>query len=143
MSKFALKPWWDPFEEFDNLFERSLPKVWEREIELAPACDVYQDEKNVIVETSVPGVDRNDIDISIEDDILTIKGKTEKKEEIKKENYFRKEIRKGSFSRVVNLPVAVIADDAHAKFDNGILKITVPKAEPTKETKKIKVNIDQ
>lgn len=143
MPKFSLKPWWDPFEEFDNLFERNLPQAWEGEIKLAPACDVYQTDDQVVVETSVPGVDPDEIDISIEDDMLTIKGETEKREEIKKENYFRKEIRKGSFSRMVNLPVPVMANDAKAKFENGILKINIPKAEPLKEIKKIKVNIEK
>lgn len=143
MTKYSLKPWWDPFEEFDNFFDRNLPKVWSQDMDLAPACDIYQTENDVVIETSVPGVDPDKVDISIEDDILTIKGETEKKEEVKNEDYYRKEIRKGSFSRVVNLPVPVKSDNANAKFDNGILKISIPKAEPVKEIKRIKVNIEK
>ena len=142
MAKYSITPW-DPFEEFDNFFERNLPKAWSEEWEMAPACDVYQKDNEVVVETSVPGIDSDKIDISIEDDVLTIKGETEKKEEVKKEDYFRKEIRKGSFSRVVGLPVPVKPDEASAKFDNGILKISIHKAEPVKESKRIKVEVNK
>ncbi len=106
----------------------------------APAIDVYQDNDNLVVETSLPGIDPKNIDISVENDVLTISGETKEKKEVKKEDYYRKEIREGSFSRSVILPVPVKGTKAKAEYDSGVLKVVLPKAEEAKP-KKISVNI--
>jgi HSP20 family protein len=106
----------------------------------APAIDVYQDNDDLIVETSLPGIDSENIDISVENDVLTISGETNEKKEVKREDYYRKEIRQGSFSRSVILPVAVKGSEATAEYDNGVLSIRMPKAEEAKP-KKIAVSV--
>ena len=125
-----------PFRDLDRLFEEGS---WEGG-GFTPAIDVYQDNDNVIVETPLPGVDPEKVDITIENDVLTVSGQTEDSQEIKRENYYRKEVRKGSFSRSVILPMSVKADMAEAHSEKGILKIVIPKAEEVKP-KKIAVKI--
>lgn len=105
-----------------------------------PPLDVYQDRDNVIAELSVPGIDPEKIDISIENDVLTISGSSEDKREIKREDYYRKEVRSGNFSRSVVLPMSVKGDNAQAHYEKGVLTITMPKEEAVKP-KKVSVQV--
>jgi len=127
---------WSPWGEIDRVFEEDF---W-RTSAFSPAMDVYQDKDNVMVETVLPGVDPDKVEISVENDVLTLSGTSEEKREVKNEDYYRKEIRQGSFSRSVILPMTVKSDQAEAHYDKGILKITLPKAEEAKP-KKITVNV--
>ncbi|NTV41077.1 MAG: Hsp20/alpha crystallin family protein [Candidatus Moranbacteria bacterium] len=124
---------WAPnfqLRDLDHFFEEN----WEGG-DFSPAIDVRQEKDNVIVETSLPGIDADKIEISVENDVLTIAGHTEEKKEIKREDYYRKEIREGSFSRSVILPMGIKASEAEASYDKGVLKITMPKAEQAKPKK--------
>ena len=105
-----------------------------------PALDVYQDKDNVVAELSVPGIDPNKVDLTIENDVLTVSGSSEEKQEVKREDYYRKEVRTGSFSRSVVLPMAVKGNDAQAHYDKGVLTITMPKEESVKP-KKVTVSV--
>lgn len=107
-----------------------------------PALDVFQDKDNVVAELALPGINPSDIDITIENDVLTVCGSTESKQEVKREDYYRKEVRTGSFSRSVVLPMAVKGNDAQAKYDKGLLTITMPKEESVKP-KKIAVQVEE
>lgn len=131
-------PFFEPFEEMDKSFGSMLPTLRDGN-GFMPAIDVYEDNDNVIVETQLAGIDPNKVDVSIENDILSIKGESEKKSEIDEKNYYRKEIRRGSFFRSVQLPVHVQADAARAIAESGILKIMIPKA---KEAKANKIKIE-
>lgn len=104
--------------------------------------DMYEKDDKVIVTLKAPGFDEKSIDISIEDNTLTITGTAEAtdEEEDKKRKYYRKEIRKQSFARSVSLPSRVIADKAEAEFKNGMLHLTLPKAEESLP-KKIQVKV--
>lgn len=126
----------NPLKDFERLFSDDF---WNG-ADFSPAIDIYQDKDNVIVETLLAGVDPEKVEISVENDVLTISGKTEGKKEIKKENYYRKEIREGSFSRSVILPMQVKADEAEATSKKGILRVVLPKAEEVKP-KKIAVKV--
>ncbi len=106
----------------------------------APAIDVYQDKDNVIVEAAITGIKPEDVEVTVENDVLTIAGATEEKSEVKREDYYRKEIRSGSFSRSVILPMRVKGDAAEAHYEKGVLKIVIPKAEEVKP-KKIAVRV--
>jgi HSP20 family protein len=98
--------------------------------------DMYEDEDNVIVELKAPGFKDEDIEINVEDDMLSITGKTTQSvEENKERKYYYKEMRTESFARSINLPVKVLAEKANAEFENGILKIKLPKAEEVKPKK--------
>lgn len=122
---------WSPWRDMDKILEEGM---WSG-VDFTPAVDVYQDKDNVIVETSISGIEPEKVDISIENDVLTISGKKEEKQEVKREDYYRKEIREGSFSRSVILPMGVQGDKAEANYEKGILKITLPKAEEAKPKK--------
>lgn len=127
---------WSPMRDIDRFFEEDM---WNG-ANFTPAVDVYQDKDNVIVETPLAGIDPEKVDITVENDVLTISGHTEEKKEVKREDYYRKEVREGSFSRSVILPMSVKADMAEASSDKGMLKIVIPKAEEVKP-KKIAVKI--
>lgn len=128
----------EPFSEFDRWFD--TPSNFRSMANFTPAVDVWEDEDNVYVETSLPGIDPENVNISIENDILTIEGGSEKKTEVDEKNYYRKEVRYGSFHRSVALPTSVKNDAATANHENGILKVTLPKEEKVKP-QKIKVQI--
>jgi HSP20 family protein len=139
------EPWSDLVslrEAMDRLFEESV--VRPRAGWLAPlgaeslAVDMYETEDDVVVKTAVPGVKSEDIDVSITGDVLTIKGETKAEEKVEKANYVRQERRHGAFARSLTLPSTVVADKAIAEFENGVLILTLPKAEEVKP-KTIKV----
>lgn len=129
------RPMFDPFTDMDKFFE-DMPLAGQG---FVPALDVYQDADNFIVETPLPGIDPAEVNISVENDVLTIEGSSEKKSEVDEKNYYRKEIRSGSFHRAVALPAAVNGEKANAEYKDGMLKITIPKEERAKP-KQIKIS---
>lgn len=100
--------------------------------------DVYQTENDVVIKSTIAGVKPEDLDVSINNDMITIRGERKNEEVVENENYYYQECYWGSFSRSVVLPVDVIADKIEASLKNGILTIRLPKADTTK-TKKIQV----
>jgi len=100
--------------------------------------DIYQTDEDVVVKASVPGIKPEEVDVTITGDTLTLKGETKTEEEVKKENYFRKERSYGAFSRSILLPSSLQTDKAEATFENGVLTLTIPKAEESKP-KQIKI----
>lgn len=107
---------------------------------MTPAMDVYETKDAVVVETAIPGFDPEKVDIQVEDNLLTISGKSEKKKEVEDKNYLRQEVRYGQFQRTVAMPVKVEGEKAEATYADGVLKITVPKAGEVKR-KSIKINV--
>jgi len=104
--------------------------------------DMYEDKDNIVVKLKIAGYPKDSIDISIESGRLTVKGNVtnEEKEEDKDKKYYRKEISVMSFTRSVDLPVAVLSDKAVASFKDGMLQVVLPKSEEAKP-KKIKVAV--
>lgn len=134
---------WEPFrdlvtlrEAMDRLFEESFVRPqtgWLAQTEAgALAVDMYETEDAVVVKSAIPGIKPEDIDISLTGDTLTIKGETKFEEEVNEENYVRREMRYGSFSRTLSVPASVVTDEAEAEFENGVLTLTLPKAEEVK-----------
>lgn len=120
---------WEPFRDFiEKFFEEDFSFLLNRF-----ATDVYETDKDIVVEMQIPGFKKENIKISFKDGYLKVEGKAEEKEEEKDKNYWRREIRKGSFVRVVPLPVDVDSKKAKAKFENGVLKIVLPKIEVKEE----------
>ena len=128
---------WKPFGE--RFLERDFPVSTLPKFGWDLAVDVYEKNENVIAEMNLPGIDPEKIDISIEDDYLTVSGSREEKKETKEEDYYSKEIKRGSFERAVKLSYAVKKDKADASYKDGVLKITIPKDEKKEGTVKIKV----
>lgn len=119
----------DPFQEMEQFLERSAGMSRQG---FVPAVDVYQTKDAVVVETPLAGVDPKDVDITIENDVLHIRGEMKRESEVDEKNYYRKEVRAGSFYRSVALPTKVDSDKASAESDEGMLKITIPKAPEVK-----------
>lgn len=124
---------------FENFFSRPF------EIDFAssnlPAVDVYERDDKVIVKAELPGVKPEEVDISVSDGgTLTISGEKKFEDEVKREDYYRFESRYGRFSRSVELPSDVKAEEAKATYKDGLLKIELPKTE-NKKAKKIKIDI--
>lgn len=135
MSIIKWRPMLDPFQEIDKFLED-----WKAPAQgFVPALDVYQDKDNVVVETQLPGIDKNNVNISVENDVLTIEGSSEQKSEVDDKNYYRQEVRRGSFHRAVALPVSVNGEGSKAEYKDGVLKITIPKEERAKP-KQIKIS---
>ncbi len=143
---------WDPFKdfldiqnEFNRLFQRSFGletrKGNGRRANWMPATDIYEEKDNLVIKAELPGLKIEDIDVSVEDDHLVIKGERKFSEEIKEENYYRIERRYGSFERQIPLPDYVKKEDVKADYKEGLLTITLSKMEEVKP-KKIKVSIE-
>jgi HSP20 family protein len=132
-------PFFDGFEDMDKMFSEFVPVVRRGDAGgFVPAIDVYEDKGNLIVETQLAGIDPEKVSIAIENDVLTIKGESEKKSEVEDKDYYRKEIRRGSFFRTIQLPAHVDGDKASAISESGILKISIPKKEES-QPKTIKI----
>ncbi len=136
---------WDPFSEFRTLrramdrpfFDFYGPTIWRRDTLTFPV-DVSETDEQVVVKAALPGIQPEDVDISVNDGVLTIKGETKSEESSDGENYHRREIRYGAFFRSVPLPASVNDDKAEAGFKDGVLTVALPKAEEAKP-KQIKI----
>lgn len=132
-----------PFEEMDRIFENFFPRAMRwgmpsmsdfglpRENSL-PRVDVVEKDDEIVVRAEVAGVDKKDIDISMTENTLTIKGKTNHELREERGNYACAEIIHGSFSRTIGLPSEVDVDQAKASFSNGILEVDMPKLAKSK-----------
>jgi HSP20 family protein len=141
----------EPFREFATLQDR-INRVFRdsysgegRDESLstssfAPAVDVYEDEHKVTLKIEVPGIDEKDIDVQVENNILTVHGERKIEKEEKEENYRRVERQYGSFTRTFTLPTTVDTESVSATYDKGVLKIALPKKAEAKP-KQIKVNV--
>jgi HSP20 family protein len=140
---------WHPFTELmslrqamDRLFEDSFVRPSHVLTSLgevaAPALDIYQTPNEVVVKAVLPGVKPDDVSIDITGDTLTVKGESKAGQEVKREDYLYQERRYGAFSRSVVLPSGLKSDKAEATMEDGVLTLTIPKAEEVKP-KAIKV----
>ncbi|MEZ5543363.1 MAG: Hsp20/alpha crystallin family protein [Pseudomonadota bacterium] len=131
----------NPFDEMEQMFDQYLRGGWLRpwrfdwpalreaampELRF-PKVDVVDREDEVVVKAEVPGVDKKDLDVSVSDDSVTIKGTTSHEEKEEKGDYHRCEISRGSFSRTIALPATVDGAKAKADFKDGMLELTLPK----------------
>ncbi len=138
----ALSPW----EEMDRFFDRVMhpnwgPLRWNRpswndlmapfQSEI-PRVDVINREKEIVVHAEIPGLNKEDLDVSVTDNTVTIKGETRREEKKEEGDYFRQEIVRGSFTRTVTLPGDVDAGKAKASFKDGVLELTIPKVAGSK-----------
>jgi len=134
---------WSPFErlstlrdEMNRLFDLSAPGFGDREDRLlgvwSPPLDVFQDKDHVFVKAELPGMKKEDIRISLHENTLTISGERKQEQEVKEGDGYRSERFFGRFHRSVTLPLAVQTSDVKAQYKDGILAITLPKAEEAK-----------
>lgn len=132
---------WDPFREMmtlrnamDKLFDSAFvgPSIaWEQEA-LGMAVDVIENPDNFVVKASIPGINPDDLEITINNNVLTIKGEVKEEKDIEEARYHIRERRFGSFSRSFTIPSNVKANSIQANYQNGVLILNLPKAEEAK-----------
>lgn len=140
---------WDPFRELMSMQDRMnrLFQDYSRGEEaiganFVPAVDVYEDKDGITLKMEAPGIDEKDIDVRLENNVLTVQGERKFEKEEKEENFKRIERRYGSFTRSFTLPATVDTDSVQADYENGVLKIHLNKRAEAKP-KQIKVNVGQ
>ncbi len=133
----------DPFvrlhREIDDLFDSLVPgffrgaglvdALWHGDFDFAPSLELEETSKEIRVAAELPGVDEQDIQVSLENDVLTISGEKKQEKDVDQDGWQRSERVYGSFRRSVALPAEVALDKVAAKFKNGVLRITLPKVE--------------
>ncbi|MFN3939028.1 MAG: Hsp20/alpha crystallin family protein [Chitinophagales bacterium] len=118
------------FDMFDEVFNRNWPANWmEDRGTFVPSVNIKETEKAFMLEFAVPGFNKNDFDVQIENDFITISGKKESTNEVNTDKYTRKEFSFGSFKRTFNLPENIDSDNIEAMYENGILHVGLPKKE--------------
>ena len=126
------------FEEFVNNFEKS--QAQQEVFDFVPAVNTREGDDAYYVDVDLPGVKKEDVEISVDENVLTIKGKRETKEEVKEENYYRIESKYGTFSRSFTLPEKVDVENIKASSEDGVLEIVIPKQTVIKDSvKKIEI----
>lgn len=127
---------WDPFRDMTQVqsqFNRLVDQVWGgRQESWLPAVDVFDTQEAVVLKAELAGMDPDDIQIEVEDNVLTIKGERKFEEKVDEERYYRVERRFGSFQRDLALPQGVKPEDISAAYEDGVLTVTVPKVEEEK-----------
>ena len=135
---------WDPFREFNTLparFGGFFGRDWDLPVTTTawnPMVDIFENDNDVVFKAELPGMNPKDIDVKLENNVLTLKGERRLEKETKEENYHRIEREYGTFSRSFTLPTAVNGDNVAAEYKDGILTIVLPKTEGTK-SKPIKI----
>jgi len=134
-------------EEMEPLFEQwpfGWVTPWSRRAlavrEWGPRVDMFDRPDKVVIKAELPGMNKEDIDISVSGNVLTIQGERKAEEEVKDEDYYCCEQHRGAFYRAIQLPSGLETDNIDATYDNGILEITLPKA-PEVKPKKIEVKV--
>jgi HSP20 family protein len=138
---------WNPgqtmrwLNDFDGYVERRLERpTWTSNSERSLALDVSENDEGYVVKASVPGINPEDVDITFDDDVLTIKGEIVNESEQEEENFHIRERWYGSFGRSLRFPTNVDADSIEASYENGILTLNVPKVEE-EQPKRIEVKV--
>lgn len=147
MTQLMMRPIWSTrfpslMGEIDNLFDnffgqkefQDLQKQW------VPALDVHESKKDVVVSMDAPSIDPKEVEITITDNRLVVRGEKKAEEDIKEQNCHRSERFYGVFQRTIQLPTEVVGDKAKATYKDGVLRITIPKSEKV-VPKEIKVEI--
>jgi HSP20 family protein len=142
----------NPLSELENL-QREMNKLFDFSTagsgfpdtsllggQWAPAVDLYDSKDDVVVKADLPGVSKDDIVVSIQDNMLNIKGEKKRSSEVKEGGYLRSERFSGSFYRSISLPASVDRDNVRARYNNGVLELTLPKKEEAKP-KQIKIDV--
>jgi HSP20 family protein len=138
---------WEPFQNLmtvqdrmNRLFDEAFRGVgrtgseedWALGGAWAPAVDIYEHEGNLVLKAELPGIEHKDVDVRVENNVLTLQGERKFESEVKREQYHRVERAYGTFSRSFTLPTAVDTDKIKAEFKDGVLRVVLPKREEAK-----------
>ncbi|HLO27459.1 MAG TPA: Hsp20/alpha crystallin family protein [Geobacteraceae bacterium] len=140
-----------PFEDMERWFEEAfrrpflgpswMPRIKLPEImgEVSPSVDIFEDGNNVVVKAEVPGMKKEEIEVNLTQDTITISGHKKEEEKVEKKDFYRLERTFGSFTRKLRLPSDILTDKAKATFKDGVLEVRIPKS-PTARAKKIAID---
>ena len=145
---------WTPRKDVDKLIENYFDEPFKRFIherfprfeaitgigKISPSVDMYEKDDEIVVKAELPGMEKDKINISVSDGVLTLKGEVKKEKEVKEEDYYYSERSFGSFVRSISLPTKVQEKKIDANYKDGILEITLPKA-PEAKAKEVKVKV--
>ncbi|RMD78787.1 MAG: Hsp20/alpha crystallin family protein [Gammaproteobacteria bacterium] len=130
---------WNPFDEMERLMESFFPRGWLRPLRMGlpewpslpevriPPVDVIDRDEEVVVRAELPGVKKEDLEVSVADNTVTIRGRVQREEKQEEGEYYRAETARGEFTRTVLLPAEVDPEGAKARFQDGVLELTLPK----------------
>lgn len=142
--------------EIDRWFDRLTEDFWRRPFPSllfgdrwplpmisikAPSLDVFEEKDELVVKADLPGMNKDEIEVTVTENVVTIKGEKKKEEEVKEKDYYRRERSYGSFVRSVELPCEVKSDQIKANFKDGVLEVRMPKTEEAKK-KSVSIKID-
>jgi HSP20 family protein len=142
--------------EIDRWFDRLTEDFWRRPFPSlpfgdrwplpmvsikAPTLDVFEEKDELVVKADLPGMNKDEIEVTVTENVVTIKGEKKKEEEVKEKDYYRRERSYGSFVRSVELPCEVKSDQIKANFKDGVLVVRMPKTEEAKK-KAVSIKID-
>ena len=151
-SRYRGRGFYDPLSEMNRIvnqvFVGALPQRAEttqgtRVAGWGPAIDVIQQDEDLVIRAELPGVKPEDVDITVQDGVLTISGKLEEEREDERQGYLVRERRYGTFRRSLQLPQDVDEDQINARFEHGVLEITIRGAAATQEPKRIQIDGDE
>ena len=140
---------WDPFrnlstlqDQVNRLFETNFPARSDNSAltTWAPAVDIYETENELVIKADLPEMDEKELDVRVENNMLTLRGERKFEEKVKEDNYLRIERTYGSFSRSFSLPNTVNTEAIKAEYKNGVLRVELPKRAESKP-KQVKVNV--
>jgi HSP20 family protein len=136
---------WDPFSDVDSMFNRLMP-AWsriglpgngEKRLDWAPSANISETEKEYVIRAELPAVKKEDVQVTFDDGLLTIKGERKQQKEDKTEKFHRVESFYGSFERIFSLPENVSGDAIRCESKDGILTVHIPKTETPKQKAKV------
>jgi HSP20 family protein len=131
-------------DQVNQLFESATPSQGDHSAltAWAPAVDIHETENELVLKADLPGINEKDIDIRVENNMLTVRGERNFSQEVKEDNYLRIERSYGSFSRSFGLPNTVNTEAIKAEYKNGVLTVEMPKRAESKP-KQVKINVSQ
>jgi HSP20 family protein len=138
---------YDPVSEMNRVFDSMLGGLMRRSggqqraevTEWAPAIDVVTEDGDLVIRAELPGVKQEDVDITLQDNVLTVSGERKAEQEEERGGYYVRERRYGSFSRSLSVPEGVDESKIHARYENGVLEVTVEGAAQVQEPKRIQI----
>jgi len=138
---------YDPVSEMNRVFDNMLGGLVRRSggqqraevTEWAPAIDVVTEDGDLVIKAELPGVKQEDVDITLQDNVLTVSGQRKAEQEEERGGYYVRERRYGSFSRSLTVPEGVDESKIHARYENGVLEVTVEGAAQVQEPKRIQI----
>jgi HSP20 family protein len=150
LSPRGRRGFYDPLSEMNRMFDDMFGRLMRRPggqqgaqlegvTEWAPAIDVVTKDGDLVVRAELPGVKQEDVDITLQNNVLTISGERKAEQEEERGGYFVRERRYGSFSRSLSLPEGLDESKVHARYDNGVLEVTVEGAAAVQEPKRIQI----